>query len=289
MKAVIVFITVLFFLFFANPVFAATQLSVDSVPLTIDQLQEFDVNVNFSCPGCSTDSYLRGVFYPSGSSYFGYTQDNSGNWSNFPGGNCLTYFKIAKTDLTSEGSWSGKLKFKPDISNSYYSGPGEYLFKVGRYTPSCSSPSVWSQETTIAITGPSPTPTPTSTPTPGPTNTPTPTPTSTPTPTPTRSPTQGSTIIPTSIPTSKQSVDPGSEQPVSASVLGDNMVNQPTVSPLSDLLSNGKDTLPPDPTKKPDTVFQMVSMGLGIIFIVICAILTFRIIKKGEIIKNEDG
>ena len=156
----------LFFLFFlllflsivsANRVFAAT-LTISNSPAIIDQSQEFRADVSLSCSGCS-DSYLRGVFYPSGTSYFGYTQDNNENWSNAPGSNCTTFFKVAQTDLLS-GSWSGTLKFKPDISSPYYNGPGEYSFKVGRYTSSCSSPSVWSQEITIAITGPTPTPTP---------------------------------------------------------------------------------------------------------------------------------
>ena len=167
---------------------AVTQsLSTDNVPLNIDQSQEFDVNVNFSCPSCSTDSYLRGVFYPSGTSYFGYTEDNNGNWSNAAGGNCTTYFKVAQADLSHEGTWSGTLKVKLDTASTYYAGPGEYLFKVGRYTPSCSSASVWSTEATIAVTGPTPTPTAsptnTSTPTPAPANTPTLKPTVTPKPT----------------------------------------------------------------------------------------------------------
>ena len=163
------------------------SLSVGNLPSSVDQSQEFQVDVNFSCPNCS-DSYLRGVFYPSGTSYFGYTQDNSGNWSNASGSNCTSFFKIAQTDLNQFGSWSGQLKFKLDTQSSYYNGPGEYLFKVGRYTSSCSSP-LWSSEVTIAVTGPTPTATPTPTSTPVTTSTPTPTskPTATVTPKPTSS------------------------------------------------------------------------------------------------------
>lgn len=164
---------------FVSKVIAAQNLSISNSPSIIDQSQEFSINTLLSCSGCS-DSYLRGVFYPSGTSYFGYTQDNAGNWSNAPGANCTTYFKIGQSDLQG-GSWSGTLKFKPDKDSAYYNGPGEYLFKVGRYTSSCNSPSVWSAETTIAITGPTPSPTPS--PTPGSTPTPSPTPSPAPAPT----------------------------------------------------------------------------------------------------------
>lgn len=160
LKFLVFIFFVYLFLFYPRFSFAATQsLSVNNAPLTIDQAKEFDVGISFLCPNCG-DSYLRAVFYPIGASYFGYTLDNNGNWSNAPGGSCTTYYKVAQADLNKDGTWSGTLKVKPDKDSTYYNGPGEYLFKVGRYTPSCSSPSVWSTETTIAITGPTPTPTP---------------------------------------------------------------------------------------------------------------------------------
>jgi hypothetical protein len=275
MRAAVGFISVFIFLFFASSVFAASQLSVDNLPLTIDQLQEFEVDINFSCLGC-TDSYLRGVFYPSGSSYFGYTQDNIGNWSNSPGGNCATYFKVNKADLTVEGTWSGKLKFKPDKDSSYYSGPGEYLFKVGRYTPSCSSPSVWSQESTIAITGPSSTPTPN--PTLTPTNAPAPTSSPTSTPAPTKVPTTTPTPTTSAL---KPTASPTQEDDSSGSVLGENTGSDLGISPP-------EDNPVQDSTKKPDTLFQVFSIILGIALIAACGILIFRVIKKGELVKNEE-
>ena len=148
------------------------NLTIDNLPATIDQAQEFKLKINFSCSSCG-DSYLRGVFYPSGTSYFGYTQDNNGSWSNAPGSNCISFFKIAQTDLDYGSSWSGEIKFKPDLESFYYTGPGEYSFKVGRYASSCSSP-LWSTERAVAITGPAPTPVSDSTSTPAYTQTPTP-------------------------------------------------------------------------------------------------------------------
>ncbi|MCL4354680.1 hypothetical protein M1349_04425, partial [Patescibacteria group bacterium] len=165
-------IAVVVILFSNIPVFAAVQLSVSDTPLSIDQSNDFEVLVSLLCTGCSSDSYLRGVFYSSGSNYFGYSKNNDGNWSNATGGGCTSYFKISSSDLSKEGTWSGKLRVKPDIENPFYNGSGEYLFKVGRYTPSCGSPT-WSSEKTITITGPTPVPTNSPVSTNAPTNIPT--------------------------------------------------------------------------------------------------------------------
>jgi len=189
-------VVVLFFLTHSF-VFAATSVSFTGLPTTVDEVQEFETDVTLICSGCSSDSYLRAVFYPSGSSYFGYTQNNSGTWVNASGGSCTEYFKIASSDLI-EGSWSGKLKMKPDNANSFYSRPGEYLFKIGRYTNSCGTPT-WSSEKIITITGPTATPTP---PNPTATNISSPTPTHTASPSKTPTPTVTHTIMPMKKPTS---------------------------------------------------------------------------------------
>jgi len=246
----------LFGLLCPGRIFAATQsLSTNNIPLTIDQSQDFDVDVTFSCPSCSTDSYLRGVFYPSGTSYFGYTQDNNGNWSNAAGGNCTTYFKVAQTDLSKEGTWSGTLKVKLDTGSSYYAGPGEYLFKVGRYTPSCSSASVWSTEATIAITGPTPTPTA------SPTNIPTPTPA------PVNTPTSKLTLTPT--PKLNQKLSPTISEEIDATdseVLGESSESaSPTQKPQkTEVLSSNSHNIMP-----------IILILLGVVFLGLCAIAFF--------------
>ena len=266
MKAIILLIAfVLLFLTIINGSsvsFSATQsLSLNNIPVTVDQSGEFEIGITLSCPSCTTDSFLRGVFYPSGTSYFGYTQDNNDNWSNAAGGNCTTYFKIAQADLSKEGSWSGALRFKPDKDSPNYNGPGEYLFKVGRYTPSCSSPSIWSTETTVAITGPTPTLTPVpptsttvSTPTikPTATLTPLPSPTKTPTPKPTSStpsPTQISVL--------------GISQSSSQSVLGDSDEK------------NREQTKAIVPGESKSKAIGIIFIFLGIIFLTLCGIVFF--------------
>jgi hypothetical protein len=140
-------------LFWAAPVFAVS-VQLSNLPSSLDHEASAEIDVSLACGGCS-DSYLRGVFYPSGTSYFGFTQSKQGEWVNGPASACMQYYHVASSDLV-EGSWSGKLKIKPDATHAFYTGPGEYLFKVGRYTGSCSSPT-WSAEATILILGPSPT------------------------------------------------------------------------------------------------------------------------------------
>ncbi len=202
MRAVLSLVAAVALLLLAPQAHAVTVSSTNA-PSSIDESQEFEIDITLVCSGCS-DSFLRAVFYPSGTNYFGYTQANDGSWVNAPGGSCTQYFKVATGDLV-EGSWSGKLKIKPDKESSAYAGPGDYLFKVGRYTGSCGSPT-WSSETTMTITGPTLTPTPTHTQTPTPT--PIPSATSTSTPVPTKSPT------PTKTPTPKPSLSASPTQEV---------------------------------------------------------------------------
>jgi len=234
-------------------VFAAStqSVSVSNVPLTIDQSQEFDINILLTCPNCG-DSYLRAVFYPSGSSYFGYTKDNNGGLTNLSGGNCTSYLKISQSDLSIEGTWSGKLRAKPDIENAYYKGPGEYLFKVGRYTSSCGSP-LWSSETTIAITGPTPTLSPA--PTVASTSTPAPIDTSTPTFKPTNTPTQKPT------PSISPKITLGTKN-----VLGESSrsskIQTPTIEQETKEVPRGGNT----------NLIAIAMILIGIVFIVACAI-----------------
>lgn len=201
-----------YFIVLASSVFAATSISIANAPSSLDQNSEMEIDITFVCNGCS-DSYLRAVLYSSGTSYFGFTQSKEGIWTNASGSKCMEYYKIAQSDLV-EGSWSGKLKLKPDTSSAFYAGPGEYFLKVGRYTSSCGSPT-WSGETTITITGPSPTHTPTQTPVP--TSSPVSTPSTSPTFTPTKMPTSTKTSTPTSFMSSDTEILNSSE---SAQALG---------------------------------------------------------------------
>lgn len=174
----------------------AASITISGLPSSIDQSTETQADLLLICSGCG-DSYMRGVFYPGNTNYFGFTQNNSDDWVALDSDRSK-YFKIAKTDLI-DSSWSGKIKFKPDLSDQSYLGPGEYLFKVGRYTSATDASADWSNELAIKITGP--TPLPTSTPSPTPAPTPIPTPTKTPTPVPI--PAKTSTPRPTPTPSTE--------------------------------------------------------------------------------------
>lgn len=199
---VTVVIVIVFALFFAFPSFTyALTISISNLPSEINFNQETEVGLYFSCSGCGDNSYMRGVFYHSGTNYFGFTQNNSGSWIGSETDRSL-YFNISKADLI-DASWSGELKVKPDPQDTAFSGTGEYLFKIGRYTSSSDSSADWSNELTIKIIGPTPSPTVTSTPTQTATATSTITPTSTPTKTATAvaTSTKTATAKPTSTPT----------------------------------------------------------------------------------------
>lgn len=191
-KKNILFLIILFFIFPQN--ISAMSLSISNLPSEINFNQEVDVTLDFSCSGCGDYSYMRGVFFPSGTNYFGLTQNNSGSWIGTSTDRSL-YFAISKLELI-EASWSGKIKVKPDIDDSAYQGTGEYVFKIGRYTSANDSSADWSNELSIKIIGPtaSPTQPPTNPPTAEPTQVPTSSPTKSPTPKPT------STVIPTQEP-----------------------------------------------------------------------------------------
>jgi hypothetical protein len=180
------------FFFAVSPVTALT-LSFSNPPVSIDQNQEFSVDINLICSSCG-DSYLRGVFYLSGTNYFGYTKNNSGEWINLPGSQAGSYFRVL-ADEVKEGSWSGKLIFKPDSADSAYTGPGVYNFKIGRLTSGGSA--TWSDPVPVTITGPMPTSAPSSTPVHV---------TSVPTPKPTQFPTQIPVISVSKKPTPKSTL-----------------------------------------------------------------------------------
>lgn len=118
---------------------------------------------------------------------------------------------------------------------------------------------------------------PTSTPTPTPTATPIPTNTLTPTPAPTATKTPTPTPIP-STPTSKASAMPTSKL-LPTSVLGESTESGGIVSPT--LISS-------ETRNANNNWFQKILIFVGIVFITACVILTFRVIKKGELTPDEE-
>lgn len=167
------------------------DVNFSGLPSSVNTGEEITINVNLGCSGCG-DSYLRGVFYESGTKYFGKTLNNSNEWVSTSGDKTV-YFKVAKEEFVN-ASWSGQLKVKIDSDDSNLNGPKDYYFKIGRYTSSGDSSADWSTESKVYINASTPSPSPA--PTTAPTSTPSPTKTSTPKPTPTKTSTPKSTSSP---------------------------------------------------------------------------------------------
>ncbi len=238
----------------------ALNISISDLPANLDQSSETEVGLYFECSGCG-DSYMRGVFYAGGTDYFGFTQNNSGEWIG-TWEDRSQYFKIAKIDLI-EASWSGRIKVRPDSGDSAYHGPGEYLFKIGRYTSSGDSSADWSNVLALRIIGP--TPTPTTTPTATPTQTPSPIPTVILTSTPTG--TKPATPVISGKPKTYQSSQSAELSSASAeSVLGvENSINTPK-------LPDGKENR----ASKKQPLLGYIFMGLGAVLVLISIILAVK-------------
>lgn len=274
MKTITGFIAVLFFLCFANPVFAARSLTIFSDKTSLFGDEEMTVTASASGFIDGETIYVKGAFYQDVSSpnYFGYTKSGD-DW-----------IKNSDPTITQRsvkiGEWDGNLSVKSDFSDSGFKGEQNYKLKVGfYYINSSGSPSSvnWSSNNLDVYIN-EPDPTPTSTPTPTPTPTPTAAPTNTPTPTPTKTPT------PT--PTSKPTLSPTPTEP--ADILGESTQSADTVS-SDDIQRSSDNLLISNQTKNTGSNwFQKVLIFIGVVFIVTCGILTFRIIKKGELTQNEE-
>lgn len=125
----------------------SSSFLISGVPSQINSDQSVNVIVNLSLPNNpNTKFYLKGAFKKSdGSNYFGQTLV-SGSWVK-NGSSFSSQFPIT-TD--GSGNWSGNLEVMVDSEDSGFTGSGDYIFKVGRYTSSGSGPT-WSNEITIKI------------------------------------------------------------------------------------------------------------------------------------------
>lgn len=224
-------------------VFAITL--VISNPVVSNDEATIDVNVS----GLSSTNYLQGMFTKSiaAPSYFGYTQNNGGDWYKYSGSYTkeeiqLTFFSFTPQD----SSWSGQLKIKNDPADPDYTGPGTYVLRVKRYTGGSDSAAQTSNDLNVDLAYVLPLPTPT----PGSTSTPTPMNISSPAPTPTKTPTPASTATKTPTPlataTKSPTPKPTPVGSVESAAVGEDLIlglrNElnPTQSPSSPEAKSGK-------------------------------------------------
>lgn len=126
---------------------STSSFTISNVPSQTNSDQSFNVSVNLFLPNNPDNTfYLKGAFKKSDSSnYFGLTKV-SGSWIK----NGSTYSNQYPITTDSSGNWSGNLEVQPDSEDSGFTGSGDYIFKIARYTSSGSGP-IWSNESTINI------------------------------------------------------------------------------------------------------------------------------------------
>lgn len=290
-----IFSCTILFTFLFSPLFSvdAVTVSVDGVPASVNENQEFTINVSISSASANTTNYLRTAFYSESSptSYFGYTFNHLGEWYN-GSPSPIDPHKFLQIEINSEKLWSGELKVKIDSSNKYFNGNGNYYFKVGRYTASGTSVSDWSNSFPVNINAPTPTftPIPTSalTPTPIETVTPTKKPTNTLTPTPKSS--NGQNVSPKTSVTSIDSTEKNKSE----------LLNKEEASESSSEILGGSTlgaSLTPTKINSQSKVevrflgmtkrtISEIFIALGIIFLTICVILFVRKYKLWD--SNEE-
>jgi hypothetical protein len=234
------------FLVDINYAFASFTFSIPQTNISSDQEIEATINLSLQNQGNKL-YYLEGAFKREGATnYFGITWNDT-DWVNYTASNNDKPLKSITT--SPEGSWSGVLKTKLDTNSSQFTGSGNYILKINRFTATGSSPTPSDNEILLTITAlPTDTPTPTETTTPTPTTTltptltPTPTPTATPTPTPTAkrqaSPTVNKSPTPSNSPTTSSNIKiPSNLMASNSSIAGVSISPQNTQQLESNLFS----------------------------------------------------
>lgn len=163
-----------------DEIFSAIEFSIGSLTQTNDEI-EVEVTVKgLSSSSCFENRcYLQGLLtVENQNQYFGFTQNNQGNWYEYIGSPEVELIKSTFFSFEpKEGSWSGKLKVKNNSGDSDYKGPGNYSLQLRRYSGKSSSHAGESNALSVQLSYILPTPTPSPTPT---IYTASPTPTSTP-------------------------------------------------------------------------------------------------------------
>mgnify|MGYP001619319900 CR=1 FL=1 len=263
-----------FFSPFVKSVFAVSVSIIDP-PSTITS-DTFTLTASIS--GASTGTnYLRVDVYKEGTTnYFGETYNGS-DW--YSGSNGEQYLSLS---AQSGVIWNGTIQGRIGSPNTTdYDGTGSYRMRLKRYTNSGSAGSEDANNSSVSILISFPTSTPLPTNTPVPTSTSAPIPTKTPTPLPTpKSPTStpiisGPTVKPTAI--SSLTIFP-------TSVLGKS--TKSAINGIS-LTTNPKSNISPSIKETKlhganQNNLSKILIGIGIIFLISCAILVFLSYKRNK-------
>ncbi len=128
--AVKVLLAVLFLLMVPAKVFAAFQIENISPTEVTSSDQELTLFVSASNLSSSTQYFQVAITKEGNSNYFGYTQNNSGNWNKYASSPDLSSI-LSFTPVG--GVWNGEIKARLDAGDSGFSGPGTYQVKLLKY------------------------------------------------------------------------------------------------------------------------------------------------------------
>lgn len=246
----------LLFLSPKTPVYAAAPTITSSLS-SVDLDSSFTISATMSGLTSNAIYRLRIVFAPVGTSnYFGSTWNETSWYNGTP--SPINYGSFLTITTNGNGAWWGDIQGKVEADDpNFTTGGGTYDLKVGRYTQTGSS-ATWSNILAMQLSLP-PSPTPSPTTAPSATNTPTPTKTPTPTPSPKPSPSNTPT-----------------QKPTVTSVLPTDVLGEATDSGEEVVKSPDKET---KVLGEQTNNMPKILIGLGIIFLVSCAILAFRKLK----------
>ena len=272
MKQLSLIVSVLLFFLFSSPALAVISHQISNFERVNDY---YSIDVTLSGASADSQYYLQAMFTKdSPPNYLGFTWGQKGDWIKYdssPDKDFLVEnFPVIQNDNTQ------KILIKPDLEDSGYKGPGEYLLKVKRYTQGGSG--TYSENTlTVSLSDDAPilavatqtetptqTPTPTPTPTPSPTRTPTPTPTSTPTSTKTPTPTPTSSSK-TTTPTSTVNISDGPT--ITQGTDNEIATESSLIDP--DILGEATTSSTPTQTTTPEIKGKSSNSGLNRIFILL--------------------
>lgn len=251
--ALVVFASFLFYLPALKPVFAVTVKITNYPPIITDEQFNITASISGASPG---QNYLRVDLYKDGTdNYFGETFNGS-DW--YSGSDGRSYFPV-----TIDSSKIATATVQARIgspSSSEYDGSGTYKMRLRRYTSGGGYTSSEASNSAVIISINLPTPSPTS---------------------------QNTTATPT--PTKSPSATPESFTPEPSFLLDEESSRESVLSESSEsanIFSSNKPSGTQNPKKKEiilsskENNIAKILIALGLIFIIACAILIFRVYKR---------
>jgi|CXWL01.1.fsa_nt_gi hypothetical protein len=287
----ILVLLILYVLLFAKDAFATINFQISNFEKVNDY---YSVDASISGAASSSAYYVQAMFTPTDSNnYFGYTWSQKGEWFKYISSPDKEYIKsnfpLLETGLTK------KFLVKPDPESSKYTGPGEYLLKLKRYTGESSSGTYSDNSLTVSLSDTTPTPTVTpSEANPPLAETPTQIPTTTPTPTITPTPTATAPTNSTLTPTIKKTATPSAANPPLAETSTSNLVEKAISASIGSEILGASiaatlleiDPIPSEPqisVNQPSQTDSVTAIAVGITSLGLLGIIFYRLWQANQV------